>query len=77
MRAAANRTSYLWVAARRDPDSDMAFKDWLQTILGPNWVVCRNNAKNRARYPGYSIVSQRRFTALKLEYENQTGLKAP
>lgn len=51
----------------------MRFVDWMETMFGPDWVVCRNTAKNRARYPGYSILTQKQFSEYLQKYEERIG----
>ena len=54
----------------------MRFKDWLETILGPEWVVAPKNKQNLERYHGYTFLTSKQFQQLKDKYEEKTGLKA-
>ncbi len=51
----------------------VTFVAFMEKKVGRRWVVARNTAKARRRYPDSVFLTKRRFTELTRLYEKETG----
>lgn len=51
----------------------VTFVAFMETKVGKRWVVARNVAGNRRRYPNSVFLTKRRFAQLMKLYEKETG----
>ncbi len=51
----------------------VTFVTFMEKKVGRRWVVARNTAKARRRYPDSVFLTKRRFAQLTKRYDKETG----